>query len=231
MVMQRRVSDFIRLHPGKTPPVSDSASNSRRAVSGKILPINEEDSDDPVLSADLLDALKTQRATEKRDNRLLLARLAEAEASARQVEQMKQEIAGLRRCLDAETARSEGLRKQLAGRELLEIKQSEEVRRLRSEVTRAQTELLDSTASRPTMSAPASISLLNDQGLPVQAQIDRQAKPRNDSMPVDMSGLEPQQCLDCQRLLKKTQAQEVVIQGQQSVNRALMDRVADWQKV
>lgn len=232
-VMQRRVSDFIRTHTGKTHQGSDSASNSRRAVSGKILPIGEEGSDDCVLSAELLKALKTQRSTEKRNNDLVLARLSEAEAAARQVEQMRQEITELRRCLETETAKSEGLRKQLAGRELLESTNSEEVQRLRSEVLRTQAKLRDLKVARPVVSAPASASMLNDHGLPATApaQADQQVKPRNGSTPSDMLVPIQQYCADCQRYKEKTKEQGMIIQGQQSVNRALMDRVAEWQKV
>lgn len=231
--MQRRVSDFIRTHPGKPQQGLDSAGSSRRAVSGKILPISEEDSDDPVLSTELLKALKTQRSTEKRNNDLLVARLGEAEASARQVEQMMQEINELRRCLETETAKSEGLRKQLAGREFLEGKQSEEVQRLRSEVSRTQAELRDLRLARPALSTPASASILNGHGLPATtpAQADQQVKPRNGSTLSGMSVPVQQYCADCQRSKEKTKEQEIIIQGQQSVNRALMDRVAEWQKV
>lgn len=231
MLMQRRVSDFIRMRPGKAHQGSDSASNSRRAVSGKISPIDEEDSDDPVLSADLLKAFKRQRSADKRSNSLLLARLAEAEAEARQVEQMRREVDELRQCLNTETARSEGLMKQLAGRELLERKQSEDMQQMQAEVSKARKELVNLTAAKPTLSAPASVSLLNDLGLPTSTRSGQSTKLRSNLTLDDMSVSKQPQCPDCQRYTEKIQAQETIIQGQQSVNRALMDRVADWQKV
>ncbi|GHJ86870.1 hypothetical protein NliqN6_3272 [Naganishia liquefaciens] len=231
-VMQRRVSDLIRMQSGKTSQPSDSASNSRRAVSGKILSINEEESDDDVLSADLLKAFKAQRSTDKRNNDMLLARLVDAEASACQTEQMRQEINELRRCLDTETAKSEELRKQLAGRELMENRQSDEVQRLKSEVSRAQAELSSLKVARPILSAPSSNSVLNAEGLPATSPtpIDDHVKLRNKAMSSVMSHPIQQHCADCQRYKEKMKAQETIIQGQQSVNQALMDRVADWQK-
>jgi hypothetical protein len=231
MVMQRRVSDFIRMHPGKAQHGMDSPSTSRRAVSGKISPIDEEESEDPVLSADLLKAFKRQRSADKQSHSILLARLAEAEASARQVEQMKREVDALRQCLETETARSEGLMKQLAGRELLESKQSEEMRRLRSEINEAQTQLVNLKTTRPTLSGPSSSALLNDLGLPTSSQDDQPIRMRNGSMSDSSLPSGQPQCPDCQRYIQKAKAQETIIQGQQSVNHALMGRVADWQKV
>jgi hypothetical protein len=209
----------------------DSPSTSRRAVSGKISPIDEEESEDPVLSADLLKAFKRQRSADKQSHSILLARLAEAEASARQVEQMKREVDALRQCLETETARSEGLMKQLAGRELLESKQSEEMRRLRSEINEAQTQLVNLKTTRPTLSGPSSSALLNDLGLPTSSQDDQPIRMRNGSMSDSSLPSGQPQCPDCQRYIQKAKAQETIIQGQQSVNHALMGRVADWQKV
>lgn len=229
--MLRRVSDFIRMHPGKAQHGMESPSTSRRAVSGKISPINEEELEDPVLSADLLKAFKRQRSADKQSHSILLARLAEAEAETRQVEQMKREIYALRQCLETETARSEGLRKQLAGRELLESKQSEEMRRLRSELNEAQTQLVTVNTTRPTLSAPSSVALLNDLGLPSSREDDQPVTMRNGSTPDGRSTPRQPQCPDCHRYIEKIKAQETIIQGQQSVNHALMDRVADWQKV
>lgn len=229
--MRRRVSDFIRMHPHKAQPSADQSTPSRRAVSGKIMTIDEEDISDPVLSGDLIQAFKRQRSADKESHSLLLSRLAEAEGAALQAEAMKREIEALKRRLAEETARSEGLLKQLTGRDLYETRQNEMILDLQSQVTTVRAEVVQLKARKATLSERASLPAINKVGLPVLSDSDSRPIPAKLSMPDDIALPRQSKCPDCQRYSEKSKAQETIIQGQQSVNRALMEKVAGWQKV
>jgi hypothetical protein len=229
--MRRRVSDFIRIHPQKTPSAADPATPSRRAVSAKITTIDEEDDDDHGLSGDMIQALKRQRSADKESQNLLLSRLAKAEEAASQAEITRREIEDLKQRLAAETAKSEGLMQQLMGRDRFEKGQNEVISRLQSEVAATHAEVVDLKAKKTTLSQPASLPSVTETGLPMRSDSDPGPIPQKLSLPSDISLSAPLQCAECQRYLEKSKRQETIIQGQQSINRALMEKVANWQKV
>lgn len=231
LTMRRRVSDFIRMHPQKTPLGADPATPSRRAVSAKITTIDEEDDDDQGLSGDMIRALQRQRSADKENHSLLLSRLAKAEEAALQAETTRREIEDLKQRLAEETARSEGLMQQLMGRDRFERGQNEVILELQSQVAAARAETIDLEVIRTKLSEPASLPLVNEAGLPIRSDSDPGLILQKLSLPSDMSLPRPLQCSECQRHLEKSRKHETIIQGQQSINRALMEKVANWQKV
>ncbi|KAJ9093508.1 hypothetical protein QFC20_007111 [Naganishia adeliensis] len=230
LTMRRRVSDFIRMHPQKTPLGADPATPSRRAVSAKITTIDEEDDDDQGLSGDMIRALQRQRSADKENHSLLLSRLAKAEEAALQAETTRREIEDLKQRLAEETARSEGLMQQLMGRDRFERGQNEVILELQSQVAAARAETIDLEVIRTKLSEPASLPLVNEAGLPIRSDSDPGLILQKLSLPSDMSLPRPLQCSECQRHLEKSRKHETIIQGQQSINRALMEKVANWQK-
>lgn len=229
--MRRRVSDFIRMHPQKTTSGADPATPSRRAVSVKITTIDEEDGDDRGLSGDMIRALKRQRSADKETHSLLLSRLAKAEEAVLRAETTRIEIEELKQRLAEETARSEGLMQQLMRRDRFERGQNEVILELQSQVAAARAETIELKSKRSKLSEPASLPSVNEAGLPTRSDSDPGRIPQKLSLPSDMSLPKPPQCAECQRHIEKSKTQETIIQGQQSINRALMEKVANWQKV
>lgn len=229
--MRRRVSDFIRFHPQTTPSGAEPGTPSGRTVSAKIPTIDEEDDDDYGLSGDMIRALKRQRSADKEYHNMLLSRLAEAEAAASQSQIMRREIEKLEHRLAAETAKSEGLMQQLLGRDKFEQNQKEVILAMQSEVATFRAQVVDLKTKKATLSEPASLPSMDKTGLPIQSDSDPRPIPQNLSLPSDISPSSTVQCAECQRSRERSKAQETIIQGQQSVNRALMEKVANWQKV
>ncbi|KAJ9099955.1 hypothetical protein QFC21_003963 [Naganishia friedmannii] len=232
LAMRRRVSDFIRAHPGKAAQAADPATPSRRAVSGKITPINEDDSSDTHISSDLLQAFKRQRTADKEHHSVLLARLTAAESVTTEFETMKQEVERLKQCLLAESARSQELMEQLLGRDKLEAQQNRSIRDLESELAASNAEGEKLKAKR-SISQPATLPSLDRSGLPSEPLHNNHrtnCSPQKLSEPVTISDRQTLQCSMCELYVERSRMQETIIQGQQSTNRALMEKVGEWQQ-
>lgn len=232
-LMRRRVSDFIRAYPRKVMQAADPATPSRRAVSSKITLIDEGDSSDNNISSDLFKAYKRQRSVDKEHHNVLLARLTAAESVTAEFQTMKQEVERLKQCLVAESAKSQELMEQLLGRDRLEAQQNRRIRDLESQLSAAVTEGEEFKTKR-SLSQPAMLPSLNEAGLPLEPSHNkhRTNSPQQKlSDPVTISDRQKVQCSTCELYIERSRTQETIIQGQQSTNRALMEKVGEWQQV
>ncbi|KAJ9106743.1 hypothetical protein QFC19_003055 [Naganishia cerealis] len=231
-LMRRRVSDFIRAHPEKVSQISDPATPSRRAVSSKFAPIDEDDSSDNNISSDLIQAFRRQRSADKESHNMLLARLTAAESVTTEVQTMKQQIEHLKQCLLAESARSQKLMDQLLGRDKLEAQQNKRIRDLEIQLTAAVAEG-DELRSKRSLSQPATLPSLNGAGLPsasLENNHTTSSSKQKLSEPLTSKDHQGLLCSTCEQYRERSRTQETIIQGQQSANRALMGKVAEWQQ-
>lgn len=212
----------------------DPATPSRRAVSSKIAPIDEDNSDDNSISSDLFQAFKRQRTADQEHQSVLLARLTAAESVTTEFQTMKQEVERLKQCLAAESARSQELMEQLLGRDKLEAQQNKRIRELESQLSRAVRDGEELKAKR-SLSQPATLPSLDRAGMPSES-LNRDhrtasASSQKLSEPVTINDRGQSQCSTCELYIERSRMQETIIQGQQSTNRALMEKVAEWQQV